>query len=143
MAKAYFPRGIVIDTSDVPVDFETKIQEAFKEYTHGTNPQYMYQDKLGFIDCCVKYLHQAHCSNEAVKNLIKDGVEWNLDEYGDLPDKDDFWSIEFMEHCYEEGRKNAQLYGHYIGRHREDAIIMHLLYRAVKVVMDYKEEGYD
>ena len=45
-----FPRGLIIDLDNIPENFEAEIQKAFAEYTEGTNPAYMYQDKLAFID---------------------------------------------------------------------------------------------
>ena len=39
--KINFPRGIVIDTDNIPAHFDSMIREAFKDYTHGTNPTYM------------------------------------------------------------------------------------------------------
>ena len=135
--KVNFLSGIVVDTDNIPADFDTIILEAFKEYTSGTSPVYMYHDKLSFIDCCVKYLHKAHDANNAVKALILEDTEWQLDEYGELPDPDEFWSLDFMATCYENGRDDASLYAHYTGDRRIDDAIMTLLARAIKVVMNY------
>lgn len=127
----------MVDTNNIPVDFDTMVLEAFKDFTRGTNPRYMYQDKLAFIDSCAECLHKAHDSYDAVKNLILKQTEWNLDEYGELPDADEFWDMGFMCECYENGRKAASLYDHYTGNHRIDDVIMDLLVRVIKVVINY------
>lgn len=139
--KINFPRGIVIDTDNIPAHFDAMIRDAFKGYTEGTAPAYMYQDKLAFIDACAVCLHGGKDSSEAVNGLIKESVSWQLDEYGQLPDKGDFLSVDFMCDCYRLGEKNAQLYDHYTGRHHTDDKIMELLYRAIKVVVDYEEDA--
>lgn len=133
-----FTRKIRVDVYDVPENFDEMILDAFKDYTHGTRKSFMYQDKLSFIDCMTKYLHKANDSVNCVKDLILRNTEWQLDEYGELPDKDEFWSLDFMADCYENGQKNASLYDHYTGDHHIDDKIMLLLVRAIKVVMNYE-----
>ena len=94
-----------IDTLDLPFDFEKKVNHSFKMFTELTNPKYTYEDKLMYLDNLRDYLHPYE-SEEAVKQLILERTEFEIDEYRDFPDKDEFWSIEFMCHCYENGNKN-------------------------------------
>ena len=63
-------RKLEIDLDNRPADFDDLILEAFKRFTHGTREEYMYQDKLLFIDNCVKYLHKDMDSSTAVKKKI-------------------------------------------------------------------------
>ena len=135
--KIKLPRGIVVDINNIPENFDRMICEAFKDYTKGTNPKFMYQDKLAFIDACAYYLHGEMDGEDAVKGLIMRNTKWRLDEYGDLPGYEDFWDIGFMSECYSQGKKDAKLYDHYTGDRRTDDKIMEVLYRAIKVVMDY------
>lgn len=137
------PRNIRVDTNNVPVDFENMILKVFKEYTAATNPVYMYQDKLAFIDRCAECLHKADDEYDAVKGLIKEHMEWEIDEHGDIPDKDDFWSMDFFCQCYLAGKSDANLYGHYRKNRRDDDKIMELLCRVIKVVMNYEEADHD
>lgn len=141
--KITFPRGVVVDTDAIPADFDTRILEAFKAYTRGTRKEYMYHDKLAFIDWCAKLAHGNYDSDDAVKKLILKNTEWKLDEYGELPDADEFWNLSFMEQCYEQGQKDASLYDHYTGNHRIDDVIMDLLARTIKIVMNYEVENDD
>lgn len=137
--KIKFPRGIEVDIDNVPEDFDEIIRNSFQEYTALTKKEYRYQDKLGFIDRCAELLHKAEDEADAVKNLILKQTEFELDEYGDFPSADDFWNLGFMEECYSEGKKDMCLYSHYTGEHNKDEKIMQLLYRVIKVVINYEE----
>ena len=132
-----FPRNVVIDTDNIPEDFEGLIRKSFEEYTDGTAKTYTYQDKLAYIDCCREYLHKAEDSYSCVKELMKDYFKYQLDEQGEIPDKEDYLSVEFMETCYDAGKTN--LYSHYTGDHHIDDKIMDLLVRAIKVVINYEQ----
>ena len=134
-----FCHAVEVDTNRIPDNFDEQIRAAFKDYTKGTACQYRFHDKLAFIDLMSKYLHNAHDSEEAVKRLILDGVEFQLDEYGEFPAADEFWNMDFMAACYEKGRQDASLYDHYAGDHHVDDTIMSLLIRAIKVVVEYEE----
>lgn len=93
-----------IDTLDVPNDFEENVKDSFKRFTQYTNPKYTHEDKLLYLDNLRGYLHPSDSYN-AVKNLIMVKAEFELDEYGNFPDKDDYWNMEFMCDCYEKGDK--------------------------------------
>ena len=134
-----FCHAVEVDPNKVPDNFDEQIRVAFKDYTKGTACQYRFHDKLAFIDLMSKYLHNAHDSEEAVKKLILDGVEFQLDEYGEFPTADEFWNMDFMAACYEKGRQDASLYDHYTGDHHVDDTIMWLLIRAIKAAMEYGE----
>lgn len=51
------PRGLEVDIFNLPEDFKEQVEQAFREYTSGTVKAYMYVDKLGFIDSCVRYIN--------------------------------------------------------------------------------------
>lgn len=95
--KIIFPRGIEVDTNNIPNDFDEIIRNAFEEYTALTRKDYRHHDKLSFIDRCVELLHRAGDEEDAVKSLILGRTEYELDEFGDFPSKDDFWSLDFMK----------------------------------------------
>ncbi|MDO5845103.1 MAG: hypothetical protein Q4Q53_08170 [Methanocorpusculum sp.] len=136
--KIKFPRGVEIDVDNVPNNFEDVIRESFEGYTKGTAEDYTYQDKLAYIDLCRKYLHRAEDTNSCVLKLMKDYLEYEVSEQGEVPDKDDYLSIEFMETCYENGRTN--LYDHYYNDHHTNDKIMALLVRVIKVVINYEPQ---
>lgn len=135
------PRGLVIDLDNVPEDLEGQVQKCFTEYTEMTNPKYMYHDKLCFIDVMVKKLHGNKDSDDAVMDAMKDYMEYEVKEYGNIPDKDEYLDIPFMEQCYNLGQRSMELYSHdwqKNQRKHDDDKIMKVLCRAIKAVMDYE-----
>lgn len=136
-----FPRNYAVDIDNVPDDFEDQIKAVFSEYTEGTAKSYTYQDKLCFIDIMANLINTQSShpdSYEAVKELMLGMFEHNLDDYGELPDKDDFESIEFMETCYRKGIEDSKLYTKVTGDHHKYDKIMMLEYRAIKAVMEWE-----
>ena len=133
------PRGIRVDVFNFNTDeLIERVKEEFGEYTSGTNPDYMYQDKLLFIDLMVQRLHHADPS-EKVNRLIKRTFEYQLDEYGDIMDESEFLSKEFMEDCYSLGQEDHKLYSrNFTGDHYTDERIMLVESIVIKAVMDYE-----
>lgn len=138
MTKINLPRGITVDIDNVPENFDEIIKTEFAKFTEGTDSKYMYQDKLHFIDVCRKLVHKAECEEECVLELMKELLDYKVDEYGEIPDEDDYLSVEFMAACFNEGRTN--LYHHYKGKKHDDEKIMKILERVIKVVINYSKE---
>ena len=133
-------RGITVDIDNIPEKFDEIISESFGEYTEETNPDFTYLDKLLYIDQTVKRLHKVNDSYEAVKSLMIDFFEGEVDELGNIPNKEDYLSIEFMERCYERGQQDGRLYSFEFCDDRYDnEKIMKILCRIIKVVMDYEK----
>ena len=137
--KVNFPRGLVFDLDNIPEDFEAQIQKAFHDYTKGTRKEYMYQDKLCFIDVMVNLLH-GKCDNGAlVDEWLSGYADHERNENGYFITKDDAFSWDSMVAMVDVGRKQQSLYGEYTEKgSREDEKIMKLLCRAIKAVMDYE-----
>lgn len=142
MKTIELPRRIIVDLWN----FDTKklvetVQEEFEQYTSGTNPSYMYQDKLLFIDLMVQRLHHAD-SGEKVNRLIKKTFEYQLDEYGEMMEPSEFLSKEFMEDCYNLGQEDHKLYSrNFTGDHHIDERIMLIETIVIKAVMDYERRA--
>lgn len=139
------PRNLEIDINNMPDDFDDIIRKAFRDYTEGTHEDYRYCDKLSFIDRCVELLHRDTDADTEIKNLILERTEYELDEYDDFPEKDEFWSMDFMCECYDKGKKDSQMYSTYYSerecinkcdKHLNDKI-MKLLVRIIKIVINY------
>lgn len=135
------PTGIKVDTESIQRmefgDLYKAVQEGFAEYTSGTNPKYMYEDKLMFIDLMAAKLHHAD-PGEKVNRLIKKTFSQRLDEYGEFMDESEFLSIEFMEDCYQLGKGDAKLYLRNLsGNLHTDEAIMMIECIVIKAVMDY------
>ena len=139
--KITLPRDRTIDIDNVPENLEEIVQMAFKEFTEGTNPAYMYEDKLYFIDLMAKRLHRAD-AGQKVNDQIKATFGYQLDEYGDLMEPYEFLDIPFMQTCYELGQDDGELYSNKFTKDRHDnEKIMKIECRVIKAVMDYPEEG--
>ena len=139
--KVRLPRKMIIDLDNVPEDFEKQIQDCFKGYTEITNPDYMFHDKLCFIDLMVKYLHNRADSEDEVMDLMQEQFKYMVRETDEFPDEDCFRSAEFMEDCFRRGVRKSELYSHEWSkdqRKHDDDKIMRLLCRAIKAVMDYE-----
>ena len=135
------PRNLKIDLDDIPDDLEEQVQKCFSEYTKCTNPKFMYHDKLCFIDIMVKKLHGNKDSDDAVMDAMKDYLEYEVKEHGDIPDREDYLDVGFMEHCYNLGQRSMEMYSHqWEGKQRkhDDDKIMTVICRAIKAVMDYE-----
>ena len=136
--KFILPRNLIVDIDNIPEDFEVQVQKAFAEYTEMTSKDYTFQDKLMFIDVCVNILHGEKDNSEAVMELMKDTFEYQVTEYGTFPNESDFLTTEFMEICYEEGKRSQKLYYRYgVNRHEEEKIEK-MLIRLIKAVIDYE-----
>ena len=135
------PIGLEIDLDNIPDDLEEQVQRCFAEYTEGTNPKFMYHDKLCFIDVMVRKLHGNKDSDDAVMDAMKDYLEYEVKEHGCIPDQSDYLDVGFMEHCYNLGLRSMEMYSHEWQkkqRKHDDDKIMKVLCRAVKAVMDYE-----
>ena len=127
----------MIDIDHVPKNFEELVTESFKEYTSGTNPDFMLHDKLCYIDCVLRNLHFAN--DEKVNDLIKNTFAYQLDEYGDIMDESKFLTVSFMYDCYNLGRKDSKLYSYEFTEDRYDnEKIMNILFRVIKTVINYR-----
>ena len=132
------PRDLRVDIDHVPEDFEAQVQKVFAEYTSGTNPVYMFEDKLCFIDAMIARLHKLDAS-DGISHLIKARFAHELDEYGELTEPEEFLSIAFMEDCYTAGESDRKLYSFEYAEDRHDnEKIMKVICRAIKAVMDYE-----
>lgn len=138
MTIALRPR-VLIDPMKLPEDFEQQVQDAFREYTKGTAPEYRYQDKLKFIDDFRAKINRKDSEREVI-DLIKGQVDWQLSDEGTLPSAEDFWSLEFMVDCYRKGLRKATLFGHYgNGTRASDDAVMLMVFRMIQAVMSYEE----
>ena len=136
------PKGLSVDVYDIPDDFESKVKKAFGEFTQGTAKDYTFMDKLRFIDLATYYLHGAKADDEVVRKLIHEKLDYDLDEFGSFPDESDYLSVEFMEMCYMEGRRNQRLDSDNFANiecYKDREQIEQMLLRFIKAVIDYKE----
>lgn len=101
--KIKLPYVESIDSYSVPENLEEIVHDSFRQFTKGTAKEYQYIDKLLYIDNLRENIHGNVRSDEAVTKIIGERVQYELSEYGEMPDKEDVLSIEFMQICYGEG----------------------------------------
>lgn len=135
------PRGLEVDVFNLPEDFEELIKQSFKEYTSGTAKEYMYMDKLRFIDWCVKYINGNRSSDEMVDILAKKMMCEAWDERKELIEEDDIYNFDFMQQCYDAGIENASLspYPGKVEHHIYDQI-QKVLVQVITIVMNYEDK---
>ena len=135
------PRGIEVDIFDLPEDFEEQIKESFKGYTAETAKEYRYCDKLGNIDCCIKYLNGGKHSDDIVNEMVEGRILCEWRENGEIITEDDIYCLEFMEECYNRGKEDARLCSHFCSddHHIYDQI-QKVLVKVITIVMNYEEE---
>lgn len=132
------PRGVRIDIDKIPENLEEIVQQTFRDYTHGTSKDYTFEDKLAFIDCMMGKIHHADAGND-VHGLIVERFEYELDDQGRLSEPEDFLNIEFMEDCYELGRKKAKLHcNHLTDDHHINEKVMKIIVRVITAVMNWE-----
>ena len=134
------PKGLSFDVYDLPDNFESQVQKAFSDFTEGTAKDYTFMDKLRFIDLASYYLHGGKDEETAVRELIHDKLDYDLDEFGTFPDETDYLSTEFMEMCYSEGRRSQRLDSDgfkNVDSYKDREQIEKMLLRFIKAVVDY------
>ena len=139
--KIKLPRVEPIDTLALPDDFEDRVKKSFAKFTRGTNTEYTYEDKLLYLDNLrTIYTRKITDSSDAVKNLILDCAEFELDEYGDLPDRDEFCSLEFLKMCYDAGKKLRFRDKYYEYNHHDNDTTMKVIAKIIQIVMNWESE---
>ena len=135
------PRGIEVDIFNLPEDFEETVKQAFREYTDETAKDYRDSDRLGFVDCCVRHINGDKYSYDVVDEKVKSFISSQWEEYGQLDNKDDVYSVDFMADCYAEGVQNAVLCSHFgSDDHHIYDQIQKVLVKVITIVMNCEEE---
>ena len=139
------PGNIKFDIKEIPDDLEEQVKAAFGKYTYGTAKSHTYQDKLCYIDHIVEKLHHAGDEWDAVKDLLMERFEYELDNCCDLPDSTDYNSIEFMQDCYRKGREDGRMYYQFpddkgFKDHHIYDKVMEIEYRAIKAVIEWEAD---
>lgn len=128
-----------IDTNRVPSNFDELVKESFLKFTKGTSKEYMFVDKLLYIDNLRKHYLRFGDSQSSVENLIKERCMYRLREYGELPTTEEILDVEFMEYCYDEGFRPFKDTWDKCSSSRNDAI-MKLILRIIQVVVNIEEK---
>lgn len=139
--KVELPRGIEVDIFNLPENFEEQVKESFRGYTEETAKEYRYCDKLGYIDCCIKYLNGGKRSDDIVNEMVEGRILYEWRENGEIITEDDIYCFEFMEECYGKGKEDARLCSHFgSDDHHIYDQIQKVLVKVITIVMNCEEE---
>lgn len=135
------PRGVRVDIFKLPENFDAIVLKCFAEYTKETAAAYRDVDRLGFIDCFVKKLHEPESDAddivyEYLKNLMYD--LWEND--GRMPEKDDIYNRETMEEICRLGQESRELAARYGSDHHIYDEVHKILARVMRIVSNATEE---
>ncbi|WP_292018415.1 hypothetical protein [Megasphaera sp. UBA4382] len=147
MAERYilqFPRGIAItifphDMSEFHQfefweGFREQIKKSFRDYTKGTNPEYIVEDKLSFINL-IRELNFKISGRQIVNEHIREEFDDKNEVY--LEDISDTDSIEEM---IDEGLyRYKKDWNRWSGDKHVDEMVCALVADAIKTVMEYPE----
>lgn len=134
------PHITPINTLDLPCDFKERVQESFAKFTEMTAKEYTDEDRLAYIgNLQIAYIRRYE-PEEEVKNMILSQTEYEIEENGDSPNKEDFWSFEFMCQCYEKGLED----GGYKKRnyeldHHDNSKTMKAIAEIIRIVMNWEK----
>ncbi|MDO4649777.1 MAG: hypothetical protein Q4B26_14130 [Eubacteriales bacterium] len=137
----YIPKfawNVSVDIDNPPENFEEQIRGSFKDFTQGTAEKFMYEDKLAYIDRMRRFINKAPDADDAVKDMMHEYFDYQLDNGGRLPTEEDFMDMGFLETVYEKG--DQPLYTRVTGDHHKYDKIMKLMERAIKTVINYEGE---
>ncbi|MEQ2422273.1 hypothetical protein WMO23_05945 [Megasphaera sp. CLA-AA-H81] len=137
-----FPRGVAV--SIFPYDtaylndekfleeFRRNIRDAFREYTVGTNPDYILQDKIMFIDLIRELnfkISSRQILNECIRNLVDDAGSFDLEDSFDTDD---------LEQLIDEGiSRYSRSWTNWSPDKHVNEMAMKFIWIAIKVVMNY------
>nr|DAV29435.1 MAG TPA: hypothetical protein [Caudoviricetes sp.] len=135
------PRGLEVDIFNLPDNFDEEINRVSGEYTQGTAKDHRDCDRLGFIDCCVRHINGDKNNYDVVDEKVEDFITAQWREYGQLDNKDDVYSADFMADCYSAGVQNAVLCSHFgTDDHHIYDQIQKVLVRVITIVMNYEDK---
>lgn len=137
-----FPRGVAV--SIFPYDtaylndekfleeFKRQIREAFQEYTAGTNPDYILQDKIMFIDLIRELnfeVSSRQILNECIRYQVDDAGSFDLEKSFDTDD---------LEQLIDEGvSRYSRSWTNWSPDKHVNEIAILLVSIAIKVVLNY------
>lgn len=137
-----FPRGVAISITPYDKDcffnetfideFKRQIGEAFREYTAGTNPDYILQDKIMFIDLIRELnfkVSSRQILNEYIRNQVDDAGSFDLENSFDT---------DALELLIDEGvSQYSRSWTNWSSDKHVNEMAMTFIWIAIKVVMNF------
>ncbi|MBF0778157.1 hypothetical protein [Streptococcus cuniculi] len=102
--KIRLPYVEPIETECLPENLEDLVKKSFVNFTKGTNKDYTFEDKLLYLDNLRKsYLRDCTDTSFEITKILGEAYRHQLDEHFDILEKEDVFSTEFMEYCFDKG----------------------------------------
>lgn len=130
------PMEVSVDVFDLPENFDEIIKKTFIAYTKGTAEEYRFCDKLSYIDTVIEKITYNYDTEDRVEEICKEYLTNRMFYDGEIPDKDEYYSVDFMHECYGNGVNDTRLYQHYgCNDHHVYEAIQKAIVRIITVVM--------
>ena len=101
----YLPHIEIIDTENLPKNFEELVRTSFLKFTKGTREEYRFVDKLLYLDKLREsYTRNRESSSAAVTRLLGELLRYKLENDEEFSNED-VYTTEYMEMCFNEGNK--------------------------------------
>lgn len=97
--------GLEFDIFHLPENFADQIRADFAIFTSGTAKEFMFSDKLSYIDKVVAEINGLRDLESEINNLMVNELEENAETLF----TDDICNRDFIEKCYKTGRQSQKL----------------------------------
>ena len=139
--------GLKFDIFHLPEDFADQIRADFATFTSGTAKEYMFSDKLSYVDKVVAQINGIEDPKAGVTELVVDEFEKTWTEDGDVISYEDICNKDFLENCYKAGQQSQKLDLSYFRMKNASKVhhvlddfdeIQKFLVKVITIVMNYE-----
>lgn len=139
-------RGLEFDIFHLPENFADQIRADFAIFTSGTAKEFMFSDKLSYIDTVVAEINGLRDLESEINNLMVNELEENAETLF----TDDICNRDFIEKCYKTGRQSQKLDLSYFRMKNASKVhhvlddfdeIQKFLVKVITIVMNYEGDN--
>lgn len=142
--------GLEFDIFHLPKDFADQIRADFAAFTSGTTKEFMFSDKLSYVDKVVAQINEIEDPEAGVTELVVDKFEKTWTEDGDMISFEDIYNEDFLENCYKAGQQSQKLDLSYFRMKNASKVhhvlddfdeIQKFLVKVITIVMNYEGDN--
>ena len=139
--------GLKVDIYHLPENFEDLVKKDFAKFTSGTAKEFMFSDKLNYIDMVVAQINDLEDPESGVTELLVDEFERVWSEDNDMISFEDISNKDFLETCYKVGQQSQKLNLSYFRKKNSSKAhhvlddfdeIQKFLVKVITIVMNYE-----
>ena len=139
-------RGLEFDIFHLTENFADQIRADFAIFTSGTAKEFMFSDKLSYIDTVVAEINGLRDLESEINNLMVNELEENAETLF----TDDICNRDFIEKCYKTGRQSQKLDLSYFRMKNASKVhhvlddfdeIQKFLVKVITIVMNYEGDN--